>query len=38
MEKGMCSKKPGCMAHDSMMKYCPKHMQGDSAKMPVHKK
>jgi hypothetical protein len=38
MEKGMCSKKPGCMPHDSMMKCCAKHMEGDSAKMPVLKK
>jgi len=39
MDKGMCSKKPGCcMAHDSTMKCCSKHMQGDSVKMPVPKK
>jgi hypothetical protein len=38
MDKGMCCKKPGCMSHDSMMKVCPKHMEGDSTKMPVHKK
>ena len=31
MGKGMCSKKPGCMPHDSMMKGCPEHMKGDSA-------
>jgi hypothetical protein len=34
MDKGMCSEKPGCMPHDSMMKCCPKHMEGDSVKMP----
>jgi len=38
MDKGMCPKKPGCMSHDSMMKYCPKHMGVDSVKMPVQKK
>jgi len=38
MEKGMCSKGPGCMSQDSMMKCCPKHMAGDSTKMPVMKK
>jgi len=35
---GMCCKKPGGMPHDSMMKCCPKHMGGDSTKMPVPKK
>ena len=38
MDKGMCSKKPGCMSPDSIMKSCPKHMEGDSTKMPVSKK
>ncbi|MEI7492719.1 MAG: hypothetical protein WCK92_15060 [Bacteroidota bacterium] len=38
MGKGMCSEKPGCSSHDSMMKCCPKHMGGDSAKMQVPKK
>ena len=38
MDKGMCSKDPGCMPHDSAMKCCPEHMEGDSAKMPVQKK
>ena len=38
MDKGMCSKMPGCMSHDSMMKGCPRHMEGDSIKMPVPKK
>jgi hypothetical protein len=37
MDKGMCSKKPGCMSHDSMMKCCPKHPGSDSTKMPVSK-
>jgi hypothetical protein len=35
MGKEMCSKKPGCMSSDSMMKCCPKHIEGDSTKMPV---
>ncbi len=38
MHKGMCLPKPECMRHDSMMKVCPKHMEGDSTKMPVPKK
>jgi hypothetical protein len=38
MCKGMCCKKQECMSHDSMMKVCPKHMKGDSIKMPVLKK
>ena len=38
MDKGMCPKRPGCMSHDSIMKCCSKHMEGDSAKMPVPKK
>ena len=38
MEKGMCTKMPGCMPHDSTMKCCAKHMEGDSAKVPVTKK
>ena len=38
MGKGMCSEKPGCASHDSMMKCCPKHMGGDSAKTQVPKK
>jgi hypothetical protein len=38
MDKRMCSKKPGCMSHDSMMKCCTKRMEGDSTKMPVQKK
>lgn len=38
MDKGMCGKMQGCMPHDSMMKCCPKHMEGDSTKMPVPKK
>ena len=38
MDKGMCSKNPGCMPHDCMMKCCPKHMGGDSCKMAVPKK
>ena len=38
MNKGMCSKKPGCMPNDSTMKCCRKHMEGDSVKMPVQKK
>ena len=38
MDKGMCSMKPGCMPHDSMMKCCPKHVVGDTTKMPVPKK
>jgi hypothetical protein len=37
MDKGMCFKKRGCMPHDSTMKGCPEHMQGDSAKMQVPK-
>ena len=37
MDKGMCSKRPGCMSHDSTMKGCPGHMEGDSAAMPVPK-
>jgi len=38
MDKGICPGKPGCMSHDSMMKCCPKKMEGDSCKMPVPKK
>jgi hypothetical protein len=38
MDKGMCSRRPVCMSHDSTMKCCAKHMGGDSAKMPVPKK
>ena|ERR1039457_1031542 len=38
MDKGMCSKGPGCMSHDSTMKYCPMHKAGDTTKMPVRKK
>jgi hypothetical protein len=38
MERGMCTGKPGCMPHDSMMKCCPKHMMGDSVKMAAPKK
>jgi hypothetical protein len=38
MDKGMCSKHPECVPHDSAMKCCPQHMEGDSAKMPVNKK
>ncbi len=38
MGKGMCSKNPGCMSHDSLMKCCPKHMKGDSIKMSMPKK
>jgi hypothetical protein len=37
MGKGMCSKRPGCMSHDSTMKCCPKHMECDSAKMAAPK-
>jgi hypothetical protein len=37
MDNGMCSKKPGCMPHDSTMKCCPNQMQCDSTKMPVSK-
>ena len=36
--QGMCPPKPGCMAHDSMMKCCSKHMGGDSIKVLVPKK
>jgi hypothetical protein len=38
MHKGMCPERPGCMPHDSMMKCCPKQMEGDSCKMHVLKK
>lgn len=38
MHKGMCSKRPGCMSHDSIMKHCPKHIEGDSAKILEQKK
>jgi len=38
MDKEMCCKKPGGMSHDSTMKCCPKHMEGDSAKMCKQKK
>jgi hypothetical protein len=38
MDKGMCPQKPGCMESDSVMKSCPKHMSGDSAKIQVLKK
>ena len=37
MDKGMCSGNQACMSHDSTMKCCPKHMECDSAKMPVQK-
>jgi len=30
---GMFPGKPGCMMHDSTMKCCPGHMQGDTARM-----
>jgi hypothetical protein len=33
MDRGMCSKRPGCMPNDSTMKCCPKHMECDSTKM-----
>jgi hypothetical protein len=38
MDGGMCSKNPGCMPHDSLMKCCPKNMKCDSTRMPVQKK
>jgi len=38
MGREMCPKGPGCMPHDSIMKCCPGHMPGDSAKMPVPEK
>jgi hypothetical protein len=38
MDRGMCSGKPGCMPHDSMMKCCQKKMVCDSTKMPAPKK
>ena len=38
MDKRMGPVRPGCMSNDSMMKVCPRHMKGDSAKMPVLKK
>ncbi len=38
MERGMCGPKPECMKHDSLMKCCPKHMAGDTAKAEVKKK
>ena len=37
MDKGMCSKKPGCRSHDSELKGCPEHMEGDSAKILIPK-
>ena len=37
MNKGMCSKRPGCMSQDSMMKGCRGHMESDSTKMPEPK-
>ena len=37
MDKGMCSKGPGCMPHDSTMKCCPKRMECDSSKMKAPK-
>jgi hypothetical protein len=33
--KETCAHKDNCMQHDSMMKNCPEHMKGDTAKIPV---
>lgn len=38
MMKNWNHRMPGCMPHDSMMKCCPKHMEGDSVKLQVPKK
>jgi len=37
MGKGSCDKKDNCMKHDSIMKCCPKHTEGDTSKMPCPK-
>jgi len=38
MEKGMCTPKPECMPHDTVMKCCQKHEEGVPAKAPEQRK